>query len=112
VGCWLAWLCLRQGADLHVAQLMALALIISCSSKSRLVLPFWCRLTWVVPDKIQECRKMVVCVCACVCVLFIHFNFYCAYTLNSKLVTGINIVSANNKTTAGNTFGMAKNPKN
>ena len=54
----LAWLCLGQGADLHMAQLMPLT--ISCSSKSRLVLPFWCWLTWVVPDVIQEGRKMVV----------------------------------------------------
>jgi len=28
-----------------------------------LVLPFWCRLTRVVQDRIQESRKMVVCVC-------------------------------------------------
>ena len=63
-----AWLCLGQGADLHMAQLMPLPLTISCSSKSRLVLPFWCWLTRVVPDKIQEGRKMVVCVCVGVCV--------------------------------------------
>ena len=25
-----------------------------------LVVPFWCRLTWVVPDKIQKGHKMVV----------------------------------------------------
>jgi len=37
----LAWLCLGQGADLHMAQLMLLPLTISCSSKSRLVLPSW-----------------------------------------------------------------------
>jgi len=30
-----------QGADLHIAQLMPLPLTISCSSKSRLVLPSW-----------------------------------------------------------------------
>jgi len=54
--------CLGQGADLHVAQLMPLPLTISCSSKYRLVLPFWCRLTWVVPNKIQARHKMVVCV--------------------------------------------------
>jgi len=36
--------CLGLGADLHMAQLMPLPLTISCSSKSRLVLPFWCRL--------------------------------------------------------------------
>jgi len=33
--------CLGQGADLHMAQLMSLPLIVSCSSKSRLVLPEW-----------------------------------------------------------------------
>jgi len=31
--------CLGWGADLHMAQLMLLLLTISCSSKSRLVLP-------------------------------------------------------------------------
>jgi len=37
-------MCLGQGADLHMAQLMPLPLTISCSSKSRLLLPFWCQL--------------------------------------------------------------------
>jgi len=32
---------LGQRADLHMAQLMPLPLTISCSSKSRLVLPSW-----------------------------------------------------------------------
>jgi len=32
-------MCLGQGADLHMAQLMPLPLTLSCSSKSRLVLP-------------------------------------------------------------------------
>ena len=41
-------ICLGQGADLH---LMLLPLTVSCCSKSRLVLPFWYWLTWVVPDK-------------------------------------------------------------
>jgi len=45
---------------LHISQLMPLPLTVSCSSKSRLVLPFWCRLTRVVLNKIQ------VCVCVCV----------------------------------------------
>jgi len=40
-GGMLAWLCLGQGADLRMAQLMPLTLTISCSSKSRLVLPSW-----------------------------------------------------------------------
>jgi len=40
-GGMMAWLCLGQGADLHTAQLMPLPLTISCSSKSRLILPSW-----------------------------------------------------------------------
>jgi len=55
-------MCLGQGAYLHMTQLMPLPLTISCSSKSRLVLPFWSRLTQVVPDKIQEGSKTHVCV--------------------------------------------------
>jgi len=44
---WTEWwgagviMCLGQGADLHMVQLMPLPLTISCSSKSRLVLPSW-----------------------------------------------------------------------
>jgi len=53
-------MCMGQGADLHMAQMMPLPFTISCSSKFRLVLPFWCRLTRVVPDKIQDGRKTVV----------------------------------------------------
>jgi len=58
-------ICLARGADLHMAQLMPLPFTISCSSKSRLVLSFWYRLTLVAPDKIQEGRKTAVCVCYC-----------------------------------------------
>ena len=51
---------LRQGADLHMAKQMPLPLTVSCSRKSRLllVLPFWYRLTRVVPDKIQRAVKL------------------------------------------------------
>ena len=55
-------MCLGQGADLTMAQLLPLPLTISCSSKSRLVLRFWCRVTWIVLDKIQKAVKQ-----ACVC---------------------------------------------
>jgi len=48
-------LCLGQGADLHMLQLMPLPFTVSCSSKSRLVLPSWL-------DKVQEGCKTVVCV--------------------------------------------------
>jgi len=65
-------MCLSQGADLHMAQLMPLPLTVSYSSKSRLVLPSSCQLTRVDRDKVQEGRKMVVC---CVCCYFIIFGW-------------------------------------
>jgi len=53
-------MCLGQGADLHMVQHMPLLLTMPCSSKSRLVLPFWCQFTRVIPDK-----RLCVCVRAC-----------------------------------------------
>jgi len=63
VGCWRSYL---SGASCRFAYspAMPLPLTISCSSKSRLVLPSWCRLSRVVPDKVQEGRKMAMCVLA------------------------------------------------
>jgi len=40
-----------MGADLHMAQLMPLPLSVSCFSKIQIALPFWYRLTEVVPKK-------------------------------------------------------------
>jgi len=59
-------ICLGRCADLHMAQLIPLPISISCSSKSRLVLPFWHRLTRVVPDKgpLNGC---------CCCCTWVHF---------------------------------------
>jgi len=52
---WVAGMviCLERGADLHMAQMIPLPLTVFSfpSVKSRLVLPFWYRLTRVVPDK-------------------------------------------------------------
>ena len=42
-------ICLKRGADLHMAQLMPLPLTVSCFSKIQI--GFWYRLTQVVPDK-------------------------------------------------------------
>ena len=55
-------ICLEQGADLHRAQLMPLPLTVSCFSKIQIGLPFWYRLTRVVPDK----GPLNGCVCVCV----------------------------------------------
>jgi len=53
-------ICLERGADLRMAQLMPLQLTVSCFSKIQIGLPFWYRLTQVVPEK-----KAVKRVCVC-----------------------------------------------
>ena len=52
-------ICLERGADLHMAQLMPLSL---APVKSRLVVPFWYRLTQVVLEKrpLNGCSSVVV----------------------------------------------------
>ena len=55
------FICLEQGADLHMAQLIPLPLTVSCSSKVEIGFTFRYRLTWVVPEKGR------VCVCSAVC---------------------------------------------
>jgi len=55
-------ICLELGADLHMPQLMPLPLTVSCFNKIQIGLPFWYRLTRVVPDK----GPLNVCVCVCV----------------------------------------------
>ena len=65
VGCWCGCL---SGARCILAYRPADATATHClfaSVKSRLVLPFWFRLTWVVPDK----GLLNGCVCVCVCVV-------------------------------------------
>jgi len=60
--------CLEQGADLYMAQWIPLPQCHSLSLalvKSRLVLPFWYRLTWVVPER----GPLNGCVCVCCCCL-------------------------------------------
>jgi len=54
-------ICLERDADLHMAQLMPLPLTVSCSVKSRLVLPFWYRLTC--PGK-RAVKRVCVCTIA------------------------------------------------
>jgi len=60
-------ICLELGAYLHMAQLMPLPLTVSCFSKSRLVLPFWYRLTRIVLD------KWPLNGCVCCCLLVLHY---------------------------------------
>jgi len=57
-------MCLGQGADLHMAQLMLLPLTVSCSSKSRLVF------TFLVSAHLGSPRQKAVKRVCCVLVLF------------------------------------------
>jgi len=66
VECWCGYL---SGARCRLAYGPADATATHClllQQKSRLVLPFWYRLTWVVPD--NGPLNGWVCVCVCVCV--------------------------------------------
>jgi len=58
-------ICLERGADLHTAQLMKMPLTVSCLSKIQIGLPFWYRLTRVVPEK----GPLNGCACVNGCVL-------------------------------------------
>jgi len=53
-------MCLGQGADLHMAQLIPLPLTISCSSKSRLVFTFLVLAHPGSPGQSPEGHKTVV----------------------------------------------------
>jgi len=71
-------ICLERGADLHLVQLMPLPLTVSCFSKIQIGLPFWYRLTWVVPEK----GPLNGCVCVCACV------YYSLFSLTSRKSAG------------------------
>ena len=53
-------ICLERDAHLHTAQLMALPLTVSCSSKTQI------GFTFLVPAHPGSLGKRVVCVCVCV----------------------------------------------
>ena len=62
--------CLQRGADLHMAQLMPLALTVSCFRKN----PDW--FTFLVPAHLGSPGKRAVkWVCVCVCVSNFLVNF-------------------------------------
>ena len=65
--------CLEQGADLHIAQLMPLPLTVSCFSKIQI------GFTFLVPAHLGSPRKRAVkrvCVCVCVCACFLTLMFH------------------------------------
>ena len=76
-------ICLEQGADLHMAQLMPLPLSVSCFSKIQIGFTFLVPAHPGSPGRIavkcvcvcacvRACVPVCVCVCVCVCRSFIH----------------------------------------
>ena len=62
-------ICLEQGADLHMAQLMPLPLTVSCFSKIQTGFTF---LVLAHPGSPGKTAVKWVCVCVCVC--FVAYN--------------------------------------
>jgi len=82
VGCWHG-VCLEQGADLHMAQLMPCHSLSLASVKSRLVFTFLVPTHLGSPGK-RAVKRVCVCVCACmracvrVCKCYV-ISKYCAH---------------------------------
>ena len=74
-------ICLERGADLHMAQLIPLPLTVCCFIKIQIGLPFWYRLTRVVPDKGPLNG------CVCVCVFARHMHLFRISVLNVVYVS-------------------------
>jgi len=68
LGCWCGYLYGARCRLAYIAQLMPLPLTVPCFSKTRLVLPFWYRLTQVVLEK--GLLNGFVCVSYCCSVLW------------------------------------------
>ena len=68
-------ICLEQGADLHMAQLMPLPLTVSCFSKIRIGFTFLVPAHPGGPGK-RAVKWVCVCVCVCVCVFDVTVNSF------------------------------------
>jgi len=74
-------ICLEQGADLHLTQLMPLPLTVSCFNKIQI------GYTFLVPAHLGSPRERAVKrVCVCLCVFSVK---YVAYTVSRKKIPNI-----------------------
>ena len=62
-------ICLKRGADLHMAQLKLLPLTVSCFSKIQIGFTLLVPAHLGSPGK-RAVKRVCVCVCVCVCVVF------------------------------------------
>ena len=74
-------ICLEQGADLLMVQLMPLPLTVSCFIK------IWTGFTFLVPAHLGSPRKKAV-KCVCVCVLIIVCYKFCHSSLTFGYTSG------------------------
>jgi len=87
MGCWRGYL--GWGADLHIAQQMPLPLTISCSSKSRFVLPSWfylsgtCSPEWSRTNSRRAVKRLCVCACSSWNYVSADFCVICVFTRDS-----------------------------
>ena len=72
-------ICLEQGADLHMAQLMPLPLTVSCSSKIQIGFAF------LVPALLRSSGKGQLNGCVCVCCNVDGYKAATAGKLNSSM---------------------------
>ena len=85
-------ICLEQGADLHMAQLMPLPLTVSCFSKIQIGFAF---LAPAHPGSPGQGAVKRVCVCVCVCLLFSRT------TCRSMIVSGCFLTEINHAVIPG-----------
>ena len=71
-------LCLEQGADLHMAQLMPLPLTVSCFSKIQI------GFTFLVPAHPGRPTKGPLNGCVCVCTLSFQYIYVCVHITYSR----------------------------
>jgi len=69
-------ICLEQGADLHMAQLMPLTLTVSCFSKIQIGLTFLVPAHLCSPEK-RAVNRVCMCACVCECILLQHAYHVC-----------------------------------
>ena len=82
--------CLEQDADLHMAQLMPLALTVSCFSKIQI------GFTFLVPAHLGSPGKRAIkraCVCVCYCCLLSYFSDGIFFTLGCRCCEGLCIAA-------------------
>ena len=82
-------ICLEQGADLHMAQLMPLPLTVSCFSKIQT------GFTFLVPAHLGSPGQMAVKrVCVCVCVLWARLQLVTNRRTDTGVITRTAVAAA------------------